>query len=188
MKLKKLFGNSTYNFMSIMLIVGCVALFGFIFNYNNQKSVFNDGMKTKLSPSLMGSVPISPGQVNESNNSIVGVSDDSNDDFLSVSGMDSTKKSPDSCNNQPVMDPKDLLPTDANTEWSNIAPSKDLANIPFINAGHHIGVNTVGSSLRNPNLQVRSEPVIPQTNTGPWNNTTIEPDVSRKALEIGGLE
>ena len=88
-----------------------------------------------------------------------------------------------------MMDPKELLPTDNNNEWSNIMPSEDLKNVGMLNAGHHVGINTVGSSLRNANLQIRSEPVIPQTkNVGPWNNTTIEPDNLRRALEIGGTE
>jgi hypothetical protein len=46
----------------------------------------------------------------------------------------------------------------------------------------------VGSSLRNANLQLRSEPIIPKTNTGPWNNTTIEADTYRRALEIDGCD
>lgn len=187
MKLKKLFGVRMTNLFYVFAIVGCIALVGFMFKYNRDKSVFNDGMKSKLSPALVNGNE-NANQIGEGNNTVVGASDNATNDFLSVSGMDSKKNSQNSCNNQPVMDPKDLLPSNANNEWSSIAPSKDLANIPFINAGHHIGVNTVGSSLRNPNLQVRSEPVIPKTNTGPWNNTTIEPDTTRKALEIGGLE
>lgn len=187
MKLKKLFGKRMYNFMTIIMIVGFVALVGFLYKYNSDKSVLNDGMKSKLSPSLVNGGP-SEAPPAEGAETVVGAGASATNDFLSVSGMETTKKPQSSCNNQPMMDPKDLLPTDKNNEWSNIAPSKDLANIPFVNAGHHIGVNTVGSSLRNPNLQVRSEPVIPQTNTGPWNNTTIEPDVTRKSLEIGARE
>jgi hypothetical protein len=187
MKLKKLFGKRMYNFMTIIMIVGFVALFGFLYKYNGDKSVFNDGMKTKLSPSLVNGTP-SDAPSAEGAETVVGANASATNDFLSVSGIETTKKPTSSCNNQPMMDPKDLLPTDKNNEWSNIAPSKELAKIPFVNAGHHIGVNTIGSSLRNPNLQVRSEPVIPQTNTGPWNNTTIEPDVSRKSLEIGASE
>ena len=83
------------------------------------------------------------------------------------------------------MDPKELLPTDNNNEWSNIMPNNDLKNVGMLNSAQHIGINTVGSSLRNPNLQVRSEPVIQQTNIGPWNNTTIEADTTRRSLEIG---
>ena len=81
------------------------------------------------------------------------------------------------------MDPKELLPTDNNNEWSNIMPNNDLKNVGMLNSAQHLGA--VSTSLRNPNLQVRSEPVIQRTPTGPWNNTTIEPDTTRRSLEIG---
>jgi hypothetical protein len=57
--------------------------------------------------------------------------------------------------------------------------------VNLMKAGSIIGINTVGSSLRNANLQVRSEPPNPQLNVGPWNNTTIAPDLMRVPLEIG---
>ena len=110
--------------------------------------------------------------------------------FLPVKGMKtSCQDNPKNCNNQQMMDPKELLPQDKNNEWSNIMPNNDLKNVHMLNAGHHIGINSVGSSLRNANLQLRSEPVIPQNNNvGPWNNTTIEPDTMRRPLEIGSRE
>ena len=46
-------------------------------------------------------------------------------------------------------------------------------------------VGLQSQSLRNANLQVRSEPANPQLNVGPWNNTTMEPDTMRVPLEIG---
>ena len=64
----------------------------------------------------------------------------------------------------------------------------DLKNINLLNAGANYGINTVGSSLRNPNLQLRSEPIIPKVNIGPWNNTTIEADTFRRSLEIDGCD
>ena len=60
----------------------------------------------------------------------------------------------------------------------------DLQNVSLLKAGYHIGINTVGNSLRNANLQLRSEPANPQLNIGPWNHTTISPD-NRRPLEIG---
>jgi hypothetical protein len=73
-----------------------------------------------------------------------------------------------------------------NSDWSNINPANaDLKNINLLSAGQLIGINTVGSSLRNPSLQERSEPVIPKTNIGPWNNSTIDADTYRRPLEIG---
>ena len=51
--------------------------------------------------------------------------------------------------------------------------------------GHHIGINTVGQSLRNANRQLRSEPPNPQVKVSPWNQTTIEADTNRRPMEIG---
>jgi hypothetical protein len=57
--------------------------------------------------------------------------------------------------------------------------------VNLLKAGYNIGIDTVGSSLRNGNLQVRSEPPNPTTIVSPWMNTTIEPDLMRAPLEIG---
>jgi len=54
-----------------------------------------------------------------------------------------------------------------------------------LKAGYHIGIDTIGQTLRNANLQIRSEPPNPQLYVGPWNNTTISPDFMRPPLEIG---
>jgi hypothetical protein len=86
---------------------------------------------------------------------------------------------------------EDLLPKDAaNNKWSQVNPAGqgDVKDQNFLNAGYHIGVNTIGSSLRNPNLQLRSEPANPQLNVSPWNQTTIDPDLGRRPLELGGCE
>jgi len=94
---------------------------------------------------------------------------------------------PPSCAKQQVVDPAELLPKDANSEFSKLNPmgSGDLKNVSLLKAGWHIGINTVGQSLRNANLQLRSEPANPQLNTGPWNNSTISADMQRRPLEIG---
>ena len=85
------------------------------------------------------------------------------------------------------MSPSDLLPRDANSEWAQLNPAGqgDLANINLLKAGYHIGIDTVGQTLRNANLQIRSEPPNPQVNVGPWNRSTIEADFMRPPLEIG---
>jgi hypothetical protein len=86
-----------------------------------------------------------------------------------------------------VTDPTQLLPKDVNSEWSQVNPrgSGQLQNINLLSAGSLIGINTVGSTLRNPNLQLRSEPANPQNYNGPWMNSTIQPDLMRVPLEIG---
>lgn len=92
-----------------------------------------------------------------------------------------------SCSKKEIADPSQLLPKDNNGQFSKMNPmgSGEVKDVSLLRAGHHIGINTVGSSLRNANLQLRSEPANPQLNTGPWNTTTIGPDMSRRPLEIG---
>jgi hypothetical protein len=105
-----------------------------------------------------------------------------------VNGLNTDMKNlPSSCASKQITNPKDLLPADENTEFSKMNPSGsgDLMNVNLLRSGHHIGINTVGTSLRNANLQVRSEPPNPRLNTGPWNTSTITADTHRRPLEIG---
>ncbi len=84
-------------------------------------------------------------------------------------------------------DPSELLPKDINSQWAQLNPagSADFKNVNLLKAGSLIGIDTVGSSLRNANLQERSEPPNPTATVSPWMNTTIEPDLMRLPLEIG---
>lgn len=90
--------------------------------------------------------------------------------------------------NKAIPNPSDLLPLNNNNLWSNSIPQADadLKNINLLNPSQLVGINTQGSSLRNSNLQLRSEPANPRMNTNcPWNISTIETDQFRKPLEIG---
>tara|TARA_B110000285_G_scaffold208509_1_gene248774 strand:+ start:320 stop:1159 length:840 start_codon:yes stop_codon:yes gene_type:complete len=95
----------------------------------------------------------------------------------------------DSCLPQDVLSSVDLLPKEDKeailqfTEDDNISDGI-LKGVNFLNAGFHIGVNSVGQSLRNGNQQIRSEPPNPQTQVSPWQNTTISPDLQRRPLEL----
>jgi hypothetical protein len=86
-------------------------------------------------------------------------------------------------------EPSVLLPNDSNSQWASLNPQGGgmLKNINLLQAGSLVGINTIGSSLRNANLQLRSEPPNPQGNVGPWNHSTIEPDFVRLPLEIGQM-
>ena len=87
-----------------------------------------------------------------------------------------------------VLGAQDLLPAQcADSPYAQVVPNGqgNINDGNLLNAGYHIGVNTVGSSLRNANLQLRSEPANPQVKVSPWNQTTIETDINRRELEIG---
>ena len=93
-----------------------------------------------------------------------------------------------SCYPKEQLTAKDLLPQNESSTWAQVNPSGmgSLKDKNFLQAGHHIGINTVGQTLRNANLQLRSEPPNPQVTVSPWMQTTINPDMNRKPFEIGG--
>ena len=112
-----------------------------------------------------------------------------NEVYSSVGGgasNTSTMGLPSSCSGS-NQNPADLLPKDNNSQWAQLNPSGkgDLANINLLKAGYHIGIDTVGQTLRNANLQIRSEPPNPQISVGPWNLSTIESDIMRPPLQLG---
>jgi len=88
---------------------------------------------------------------------------------------------------QPVAQPSDLLPQDQNKAWSALNPvsMNQGGMVDLLQAGYHIGLDTIGQTLRNANLQLRSDPIIPKSDVGPWNQSTIEADLGRVPLEIG---
>ena len=90
---------------------------------------------------------------------------------------------------QPVTNPSDLLPQDQNSQWAALNPvsmNQGNMNMPdLLQAGYHIGLDTIGQTLRNANQQLRSDPIIPVQTVGPWNQSTMEPDLGRTPLEIG---
>lgn len=92
---------------------------------------------------------------------------------------------PQGCYPREQLNPMELLPQDVNSQWAAVNPTGtgDIQGKNFLSAGALIGVNTVGQSLRNANLQIRAEPPNPQVQVSPWLQSTIEPDLSRRPLE-----
>lgn len=95
---------------------------------------------------------------------------------------------PNQCFPKDVLSSSDLLPKDADSKYAQINPAGQgsITGSNFLTSGFHVGINSVGTSLRNANYQLRSEPPNPQVKVSPWNQTTIDPDVLRRPLEIGG--
>jgi hypothetical protein len=90
---------------------------------------------------------------------------------------------------QPVANPGDLLPKDQNSQWAALNPNTmnqgDVLMPDLLQAGYHIGLDTIGQTLRNANLQLRSDPIISKSDVGPWHQSTIEADYGRVPLELG---
>lgn len=171
----------THHFLALL---GFVILAYAIFQYSGRKGSMSDGFSgneygenVPMNKPTMdnGAKPAEPAGQNEVYSSVTGIS-------TSSQGL------PPSCmKGGNVVDPSELLPLDKNSQWAQLNPSgsNDFKNVNLLKAGYHAGIDTVGSSLRNANLQVRSEPPNPTSKVSPWMNTTIEPDLMRMPLEIG---
>lgn len=95
-------------------------------------------------------------------------------------------EAPAGCYPRDQLTPSELLPKDPNSVWAQQNPmgTGSLKGKNFLSAGALIGINTVGQSMRNANYQIRSEPPNPQVPVSVFYQSTIEPDVNRRTLEI----
>jgi hypothetical protein len=85
---------------------------------------------------------------------------------------------------------EDLLPHNDIAQFAEVYPNGvgQMQNKNFLHAGHHVGINTVGQTLRNANHQLRSDPINPQVQVSPWMQSSIQPDLTRRPMEIGGCD
>ena len=204
MTLVKTLKNLCSNHMVILTVVAALVLIYFVNNYSAQKGIIQSGMSNSSGIHVTNDVLNAVNAPNvPQTNQVVGNAASccapgapagpaaplgQNAGPAGVTGVRTDMHGlPPSCTRQPVVDPKQLLPKDGNNQFSKMNPmgAGDVANVSLLKAGYHIGINTVGQSLRNANLQLRSEPANPQLNVGPWNQTTIGPDLNRRALEVG---
>ena len=172
----------------VLLILTIFVIYYFMGYLSNKGNAFsmdmmsnnsNPAYKNKNSPN---SQPMGPTGVRPSD--ALG----HNEVFASVNGISTPSRGiPTSCSKPNIQNPSELLPKDNNNQWAQLNPQGkgDLANINLLKAGYHIGIDTIGQSLRNANLQIRSEPPNPQLSVGPWNLSTISPDFLRVPMEIG---
>jgi len=162
-----------------VLIAIVIAYVGYMF-FNNlmMKGSMGSELMTqernKAYNNTSGSNPTPSEDVSTSGNEVYSSINDSSGN---LSGMPP-------CNQNPA----DLLPSDVNSQWAELNPSGkgELSNINLLKAGYQIGIDTIGQSLRNANLQIRSEPPNPQIpGVSIWNQSTITGDFLRPTLEIG---
>lgn len=163
----------------VLLVLGLYVLYMLI-NYFMDKGVSGSEMMSEIANKAYQNVDTTGGAPKPAEDLQSG-----NEVFSPVNGEDSNGFGLPSACNQPSV--HDLLPKDTNSEWAQLNPAGkgELANINLLKAGYHIGIDTVGQTLRNANLQIRSEPPNPQVNVGPWQNSTISHDFLRPVFEIG---
>ena len=167
----------------ILVILGAIVLVYAVYTYSDQKFV----------------VPYEPlqGDANGRMNTDVGaghqvgpVASSGGGGFSAVDAMTGHGGAPlagGASTNLPVANPSDLLPRDTNNQWGSLNPSGsgDLLGQNLLSATFLTGIDTIGNTMKNANLQLRSEPPNPQLNIGPWNQSTFAPDLMRTPLELG---
>lgn len=172
----------------VIFIIGVIIAVFALYQYNQDKGLMRDGMKSKddEEQKMQQFYALSEGEGGAHAAASPALLE-GGEQMASVEGGAAAQGLP-SCSAHTVTNPADLLPKDANSEWAKLNPraSGDLENVNLLRPGYWKGVDTVGSSLRNANLQIRSEPPNPVNAVSPWNNTTITPDLMRVPLEIGG--
>jgi hypothetical protein len=177
--------QKTFKTHHVLLLLGGIVLIYVIFNYSSNKNFIPENYSSNNRRSY-GNTSSPP---SSSSSSPPSGADQGTffTDYSAINGSNSNLGGmPSNCSGNNTNNPADLLPKDGNNAWG-LQPmgSGDYLGVNFLNAGYLTGIDTVGSSLRNANLQVRSEPPNPQLIVSPWSNTTIEPDTFRQPLEIG---
>ena len=176
--LQKIFKENSVSVVVAILLIG----YG-VYYYTSYLSMKGSSGSEKMSGNA------NPAYANSSGASVQpAMPQGQNEVYSSANGIQTSMPgAPSTCNTANIQNPSELLPKDKNSQWAQLNPSGkgELANVNLLRAGYHIGIDTIGQSLRNANLQIRSEPPNPQLYVGPWNQTTIEPDFMRPPLEIG---
>jgi hypothetical protein len=186
----------------IWTIIAIVAIF-YLLNYlmtckeETSSENFQSG-GTKKKNNMEGGAEPEPGQQAANNPQIQNTSLPA--DYVEIPQGDIMMSGPGPQANPNLMDnialtSDHLLPSESdfgywhdetNQEDSMFNEGPTLGDRNFLDCGYHYGINTVGQSLRNSNQQIRSDPPIPQVDIGPWGQSTYEPDLNRRQLEVGG--
>jgi hypothetical protein len=155
----------------ILLIIVVLFILWAIMSYSNSKMMKKDSMDTGNS---VGSVP------NHAAPSTIAAPTATAPASTAIQGGSGYAL-------QPVAQPSDLLPQDQNSQWAALNPvnAGNAAMPDLLQAGYHIGLDTIGQTLKNANYQLRSDPIIAKKDVGPWNQSTYDADYGRVPLEIG---
>lgn len=94
-----------------------------------------------------------------------------------------TKRTPDDVSD--LFDVEQMLPREIEEDWFDIEPlqaTKKIRGTHLIHPKVHMGVNTVGSSLKNATHDIRGDIPNPKIRVAPWLQSTIEPDTNLKGI------
>ena len=124
----------------------------------------------------------------DDNNALVKNGHLANDKFTGIDEVDGKFASYKAGSKQKMTDEDifnadNFLPKETNKDWFEVMPEPiSVKNRHLINVSRPIGVNTIGTSLRNASYDIRGSPPCPKFVVSPWLQSTIEPDYNLKGL------
>lgn len=78
-----------------------------------------------------------------------------------------------------------MLPKEKHKDWfDDPYESTSVKNTHLINIYRPIGINTVSTTLKNANRQLRADPACPKVQLGPFLNSSIEPDTNIRSQSL----
>lgn len=81
------------------------------------------------------------------------------------------------CQPEDLFDVDKYLPQEVNDDWFNVMPEPiSVKNRHLINIAKPIGMNTIGTSLKNASWDIRGSPPCPKFVISAFNNSSIEPN------------
>lgn len=149
----------------------------------------NEVPATKVAPTAAVSTPITAitppvsAEPNSVPNVFAGIGDNMTLDVnMSDPGLAKyAKQAPDA---RPKLTASDLLPGYSKDSWfdnPDVGIKVEDANL-MADALSKIGVDTVGTTQKNPSYDLRGTIPCPKFVVGPWNNSTVEPDINLKTF------
>lgn len=153
-----------------------------------KRSSYSGGMRGDLGPSDWEAYF-------DHNNNVVGNSQTGeNDNFMPIdessgglavfkSNGRATCGSNQNCEPEDLFDVDKYLPQEVNDDWFEVQPEPiSVKNRHLINITKPIGINTIGTSLKNASWDIRGTPAGPKFAVSPWLNSSIEVDTNLKPL------
>ena len=184
-------------FRSLMVVFAGVVLICIIFHYNRtlNSETFQDSRPAPAADPPRGNHPAPGGEPIAMEHDIIAATEaapvppsEAAAAPPSAAGP-SSKRTPPSAAAAHGLRPEDLLPKLGNSreeqQFAQLHPGGqgDVQGVNFLDAGSLIGQITTPD--KNPNLQLRTDPVIEKKNVSPWNMSTFSSIPLYRTFELG---
>lgn len=118
--------------------------------------------------------------LDETNNMYASFSKKSNEANVNLDGNARGRNAKDE-SPEDIYDVDKLLPKEIKKDWFEVTPEPiRVKDRHLINTTRPVGINTIGTTLKNPSLDIRGAPSCPKYVVSPWMQSSIEPDTNIK--------